>query len=73
MQEPLNEHWKAVKRILRYLKGTATYGLSVNACKNLNVTGFSDADWATDHDDRKLVSGYCIYIGDNPVSWCSKK
>ena len=56
MQNPLDEHWKAVKRILRYLKGTMNFGLSLKTCKSLNITGYTDADWATDPDDRKSVS-----------------
>lgn len=68
MQEPLDEHCKTVKMILRHLKGTVNYELSFKKCKNLNIVSYTDADWATDLDDRKSVSGYCIYIGENLIS-----
>ena len=73
MQKPLDQHWKAVKRILWYLKGTLDYGFLLKKGKHLNITGYADADWATDLDDRRSTTGYYIYIGENPVSWCSKK
>lgn len=73
MHKPLDEYLEAVKRILRYLKGTTNQGLTLQSCKTLNINGYADADWATDYDDRKSTSGYCIFLGKNPISWCSKK
>lgn len=73
MQNYLDEHWKTVKIILRYLKGTVNHGLTLKNCTNINLFGFAYADWATDPDDRRSTCGYCIYIGKNLISWCSKK
>lgn len=73
MQKPLDLHWKAVKHILRYLKGSTNQGLKLTECKDLSIRGFVDADWASDSDDRRSTTGYCIYLESNPVSWCSKK
>ncbi|XP_047949217.1 uncharacterized mitochondrial protein AtMg00810-like [Salvia hispanica] len=69
---PLDTHWRAVKRILRYLSGTIDYGLHVKA-SNFKISGFSDSDWASDIDDRRSTTGYCVYFGDNLISWCAKK
>lgn len=44
MQEPKDEYWKAVKMILRYLKGTIDHGLSLKACRYLSTIGYTDAD-----------------------------
>ena len=73
MHNPLEAHWKAVKRILRYLGGTLTYDLHLTRSPHLNITAYCDADWASDPDDRKSTSGYCVFLGANLVSWCSKK
>ena len=73
MQNPLSEHWMALKRVLRYLQGTKHYGIRLNSEKERNLQCFSDADWANDIDDRKSVSGYCVYLGSNIISWCTKK
>lgn len=76
MSRPLETHWTAVKRILRYLKGTTTRGLHLQPATSsfpLFVTGFSDADWASDPDDRRSTSGSCIFLGPNFISWRAKK
>jgi len=49
------------------------HGLSIKSSTNLNIVGYADVDWATDLEDRKIVTGYCIYICGNLISWCSKK
>jgi hypothetical protein len=73
MHEPHDLHWTVVKRILRYLKSTADYGLFINKCSSSQLYAYSDADWAGCPDDRKSTSGYCIYLGSNLLSWSSKK
>ena len=73
MQNPLDTHWKAVKRILRYLKGTLDDGILLVKSEMLTLTGFSDADWGNDLVDRRSTTGHCVYLGDNLVSWNSKK
>ena len=39
----------------------------------LSLEGFSDADWATNIDDRKPMSGLCVFLGPNLITWSSKK
>ncbi|XP_060963442.1 uncharacterized mitochondrial protein AtMg00810-like [Cannabis sativa] len=73
LKSPSTIHWNAAKRILRYLKGTSTQGLHICCSNNLNITGFSDADWVSNVDDRRSVGGYCVYLGESLVSWSSKK
>lgn len=71
--QPLDTHYKAVKRILRYLKGTLHHGLVLKRSPNLSLTGFSDADWGGDPDDRRSITGYCVFLGANAITWSSKK
>ncbi|KAJ9553489.1 hypothetical protein OSB04_017534 [Centaurea solstitialis] len=84
MHSPTENHWTAVKHILRYLQGTADYGLRIlhdsgtilhaytDSAYN-SLTGFSDADWAGCPDDRRSTGGYAIYLGSNLVSWSARK
>lgn len=39
----------------------------------LHLTAFSDADWAGYHLDRSSTTGFCLYLGNNLISWCAKK
>jgi hypothetical protein len=79
-QTPGQAHWVAVKRILRYIKGTVnrplvfrSKGALVNNNKELNVSVFTDADWAGDVDDRRSTSGHVVRIGSSSVIWSTKK
>ena len=62
-----------MKRILRYLKGTLDHGLHINSSSPTSLTAYSDADWAGCPDTRRSTSGYGVYLGDNLVSWSSKR
>jgi Reverse transcriptase (RNA-dependent DNA polymerase) len=75
MQNPGEAHWKASKRILRYLHGTKKTGLvfKSNGSKELSIEAYSDADWGGDQDDRKSTTGFVITINGSVVSWLSKK
>ncbi|XP_022030511.1 uncharacterized mitochondrial protein AtMg00810-like [Helianthus annuus] len=52
MHAPLNSHWQALKRIIRYLQGTASYGLTLESSPSVALTAFTDADWAGCPDTR---------------------
>jgi len=73
LSAPTDEHYQGVKRIFRYLKGSLDYGLMIKSFKSPQFTAFTDADWATDLDDRKSMAGLCVYLGDTLVSWGSRK
>ncbi|XP_062085432.1 secreted RxLR effector protein 161-like [Humulus lupulus] len=66
-------HLTAVKRIFKYLAGTIEFGLWYSCDTTMSLVGYSDSDWAGSLDDRKSTSGGCFYIGNNLVSWFSKK
>uniref|UniRef100_A0A803P8J1 Integrase catalytic domain-containing protein n=1 Tax=Cannabis sativa TaxID=3483 RepID=A0A803P8J1_CANSA len=69
MQTPLQQHWMAVKRILRYIAGTLDYGLHLQPAPDFSIEASCDADWAANPDDRRSTTGYCIYLGGNLVAW----
>ena len=69
---PTIEHWDAIVRIFRYLR--ATIDLELVFTDSLGpLTGFTDADWAGDHETRRSTSGYIFSIGSAPISWSSKR
>ena len=70
---PTKQHWIAVKRIFRYLKGTLNHGLFYSRNESTECVGFSDSDWGGDLDDRKSTSGYLFQLGGTAISWRSKK
>ena len=72
--KPTKTHWTAVKRILRYLKGTMNYGLLYTKVgSSFDCVGYSDSDWAGDLNDRKSTSGFVFIMSGAPVSWSTKK
>ncbi|MCI22191.1 copia-type polyprotein, partial [Trifolium medium] len=75
MERPTEMHMAAVKRVLRYLKGTLSLGI-LYKCKTGNdliMQGWSDSDYAGDYDDRKSTSGYVFTMGESAICWSSKK
>ncbi|XP_047339815.1 uncharacterized mitochondrial protein AtMg00810-like [Impatiens glandulifera] len=73
MQSPTTTHWSVVKRILHYLRHTPHHGLLIHPSSSLDISAFSDSDRAGCPDDRRSTTGYCIFLGDNLISWNSKK
>jgi hypothetical protein len=70
---PKQQHWAAVKRIFRYLKGSQDRGIEYANSPVDDLHGYSDADWAGDVVDRKSTSGYVFILANGPISWRSKK
>lgn len=74
MSSPSEEHLATVKRILRYVKGTMDYKLTLGASSNnMQLLGYSDADWGANDINRRSISGFCFLLGAGAVSWSSKK
>ncbi|XP_061438729.1 uncharacterized protein LOC133363342 [Rhineura floridana] len=65
--------WTAVKRIGRYLKGTADLKLMLPANSNSRLVDYMDANWSECREDRKSTSGNLFYYGGGVISWTSKK
>ena len=73
MHDPRESHFALIKRILRYIKGTMDYGLALSRSRSHELVVYSDADWAGCPDTRRSTSGYCVFLGDNLISWSSKR
>ncbi|KAJ9562866.1 hypothetical protein OSB04_008026 [Centaurea solstitialis] len=67
------DHWKAAKKVLRYLQGTKEYMLTYRRSNLLEVVGYSDSDFAKCKDDKKSTSGYIFMLSGGPISWRSRK
>ena len=65
---PKESHMIALKRIIKYVKTTADFGLWYRKDINDVLAGYSDAYWVGNADDRKSTSGGCFYVGNNLVS-----
>lgn len=72
-RDPRSIHWTAVKRIMRYLRGTLNYCLRYTKGENQSITGYSDADWANDKDDRQSITGNVFLSNGAAITWKSKK
>ena len=75
---PGRAHWRAVKRVLRYVRGTVQYGLVYRAPPHPNhhppvLEGYVDADWAGDLGSRRSTSGYIFTLGGGVLCWASKR
>jgi hypothetical protein len=70
---PHEQHWAAVKRILRNLRGTSHLKLRYTKKGGPKVHAYSDADWASDADERRSCSGYMIMFSNAAIIWCSKR
>ncbi|XP_019160923.1 PREDICTED: uncharacterized protein LOC109157475 [Ipomoea nil] len=73
MHSPTDDHWSLLKRVLRYIKGTQDYGLQLRPSASSDLHAFSDSEWAGCPVDRKSTSGYVVFLGENLVSWVSRK
>ncbi|XP_020681012.1 uncharacterized protein LOC110098501 [Dendrobium catenatum] len=72
MQHPTVQDFQSLKRLLCYIKGTLSFGLPIHTGP-LQLQNYTDADWASDAQDRKSISGYCTFLGPNLITWTVKK
>ena len=71
---PTTERWKAVKQLLRYVSGTASYGICYG-CDDSDLTPvcYSDSDWGSDLESRRSTIGWIIMMSGSPICWGSKQ
>ncbi|CAM8923728.1 unnamed protein product [Rhodiola kirilowii] len=69
---PSTHHWEAIRRVLKYLKGTMNYGLVYAGFPSV-LEGYTDASWITNLEDHSSTSGWVFLLGGGAISWASKK
>lgn len=70
--DPGEQHWFLAKRVLRYLKGTSTFGITYEKNKQ-ELCAYTDSDWGCDTDDRRSCSGNVLTLAGGAISWKSRK
>jgi hypothetical protein len=71
--DPKEINLRAVKRIVRYLGYTPTFGLWYPKGSTFDLIGYSDVDYVRCKFNRKSTSGTYQFLGRFLVSWASKK
>ena len=69
---PGEDHWKAVKNILKYLRRTKDIFL-VFGGSELKIEGYTDSSFQSESDDSKSMSGYVFTLNGGAISWKSSK
>jgi hypothetical protein len=73
LHKPTVTHFNAACRVIRYLKNSPGRGLLFSRHSDIQILGFSDADWAGCLDTRRSTSGHCFFLGTSLISWKAKK
>jgi hypothetical protein len=68
MDKPRQPHLDAAYKVLKYIKQTPGQGILLPSTGALQLRAFCDADWARCKDTKRSVTGYCILLGEAPVS-----
>jgi hypothetical protein len=77
MQVACGAHLKAMLRVMSYVVGSDKKGLKLkpkgvwDENMALEIKGASDANYATDMDSRKSVSGFSVFLNEAPISFKS--
>ena len=67
------KHWKALKHLFRYLRGTLDLIITYSADEDQGIVGYTDSDWVGDKGTRKSTTGYLFKLANRAVSWSSKQ
>ena len=70
---PMEEHIKYTKYVLRYLKGTKELKIKYDGASNAGLIGYSDSDWGENRDDHHSTSGHVFLMANSAISWASQQ
>ncbi|SCV69331.1 BQ2448_2351 [Microbotryum intermedium] len=71
-KQPGPTHWTAIKHVLRYIRGTVSYGLRYTPTPG-PLYGYSDSNWGACVRTSKSTMGYAYFLAGATISWCSKR
>nr|GEY20985.1 zinc finger, CCHC-type [Tanacetum cinerariifolium] len=72
IEEPQEQHMKAIKQVLRYIKGTKDYGITYGHDGN-KIQGYSDSSYGVNTQEGKGTTGIVFYFGNSPITWSTQK
>ncbi|MBW0502460.1 hypothetical protein O181_042175 [Austropuccinia psidii MF-1] len=72
LEKPGIQHWRAFKRLLRYLVGTQHLGLTLSPT-NIHIHTYADASYANCPSTRRSHTGLLVYLGNNLIHWKSRR
>ncbi|GKC28847.1 zinc finger, CCHC-type containing protein [Tanacetum coccineum] len=73
MQDPKDHHLKAVKQVIRYIKGTKEHGIIYKKEGGCRITGYSDSSYGINTDQGKGTTEIVFYFVESPITWCTQK
>ena len=73
LSNPMQHHWDAALRVLRYLKGHLGQGIYLRPTSSLTLRAYSDSDWAVCPLTRRSLTSYVVFLGHSPISCRTKK
>nr|GFA73606.1 zinc finger, CCHC-type [Tanacetum cinerariifolium] len=73
MKEPEEQHMKAIKKVLRYVKGIKDYGITYKHNGGNKIHGYSDSSYGVNTQEGKRTTGIIFYYGESQISWSTEK
>nr|GEY05190.1 ribonuclease H-like domain, reverse transcriptase, RNA-dependent DNA polymerase [Tanacetum cinerariifolium] len=73
MQEPRDQHMKAIRQVLRYVKGTKDYGITYKHNGGNKIHGYNDSSYGVNTQEGKGTTSIIFYYGESPISWSTQK
>lgn len=73
MHAPTENDFQLLKRVLRYVRGTTSLGISFSSTTDSSAKAYSDSDWGGCPDTRRSTGGFCTFLGSNLISWSAQK
>ncbi|GJY09429.1 zinc finger, CCHC-type containing protein [Tanacetum coccineum] len=73
MQDPKDHHLKAIKQVIRYIKGTKEHDIIYKKDGSCKITGYNDSSYGINTDQGKGTTGIVFYFGESPITWCTQK